>query len=162
MNKIAVRSFTTIFFTLSAINLFSMEEETSEQPQLMMQSTTTVTTRPRAGSEASAPSTVPVYIPQHYDVTAALHREAACCFCTARWVLQPINVVAPLVSTGFIAAGEFLLEKHPDIAAIMNGIGLGFSLAQFITSVLLLKVNNKLEGIDEYIGNRQRDDENAA
>ncbi|MBR1734739.1 MAG: hypothetical protein IJ730_04750 [Alphaproteobacteria bacterium] len=160
MNKIAMRSFITIFITLSVINLFSMEEA-NEQPQLMIP-TTTVTTRPRAGSEAPTTSNVPVYIPQHYDVTRALHREAACCFCTARWVLQPINVVAPLISTGFIAAGEFLLEKHPNTAAVMNGIGLGFSIAQFITSVLLLKVNNKLEGIDEYIGNRQRNDENAA
>ena len=95
--------------------------------------------RERSGSESHA-----VYIPQHYDVTDALHREAACCFCTSRWLLQPINVIAPLISSGLIAVGEYMIDSNPSAARWLNGIGLGFSIAQFITSVLLVKVNGEI------------------
>ena len=140
--------------------LFSFNCYASEQQSLspMSQSSNQpISVRERSGSESHA-----VYIPQHYDVTDALHREAACCFCTSRWILQPINVVAPLISSGLIAVGEYMIESNPTAARWFNGIGLGFSIAQFITSVLLVKVNNKLEGIDDYIDNRRRQEGNDA
>ena len=144
-----------LFVLLFSLNCYASEQQSlspmsqsSNQPMIV---------RERSGSESHA-----VYIPQHYDVTDALHREAACCFCTSRWLLQPINVVAPLISSGLIAAGEYMIDSNPTAARWLNGFGLGFSIAQFITSVLLVKVNNKLEGIDDYIDNRRRQEGNEA
>lgn len=96
------------------------------------------------------------YIPQHTDMTEALHRESICCFYVSRWILQPINVITPLISSGFVATGEYFVHSNPGLAMTLNGVGLGFSIAGFVTSVLLLKVNNKLEKIDQYIGERHR------
>ena len=90
------------------------------------------------------------YMPRNLSVANMLKNEATCCFCTARWILQPINIIAPLIAGGLVAAGEYFIKSDPRRAEILNLCGLGFSVADFISGVLLLKVNNKLEGIDDY------------
>lgn len=95
------------------------------------------------------------YIPQAYDITPTLVAESRCCFFTSRWILQPINVISPLIATGLVAVGEYYINSNPSTARLLNGIGLGFSLLDFISGVLLLKVDNKLEGIDKAIHQRR-------
>lgn len=95
------------------------------------------------------------YVPHAYDVTPTLIAESRCCFRMSRWILQPVNVVSPLVATGLVAVGEYCIEGYPSTAKILNGIGLGFSILDFISGVLLLKIDNKLEGIDRVIDERR-------
>ena len=154
-----MKHFLSALFLCFCFNNSAMETELPTLSPNTNINASTAIGRARANSASEATT---VYIHQHYDATEALHREAACCFCTSRWILQPINVIAPLVSTGLIAVGEYFIDSDPGRASLLNGIGLGFSVAQFITSVLLLKVNNKLEGIDDYIETRRRQDGNNA
>ena len=95
------------------------------------------------------------YVPHAYDVTPALIAESRCCFNINRWIVQPINVLSPLIATGLVAVREYFIEEHQTTAKILNGIGLGFSILDFVSDVLLLKIDNKLEGIDRVIDERR-------
>ena len=95
------------------------------------------------------------YVPHAYDVTPALIAESRCCFNINRWIVQPINVLSPLIATGLVAVREYFIEEHQNTAKILNGIGLGFSILDFVSDVLLLKMDNKLEGIDRVIDERR-------
>ena len=95
------------------------------------------------------------YVPHAYDVTPALIAESRCCFNINRWIVQPINVLSPLIATGLVAVREYFIEEHQNTAKILNGIGLGFSILDFVSDVLLLKIDNKLEGIDRVIDERR-------
>ena len=110
-------------------------------PTITVQETTTV-----------AKTDVPeVYIPHNYDVTEDLNRGSRCCFNTSFWFIQPVAVASPLASSVLVAFGEYYINDNPNVAKILNGIGLGFSVAGFVASTLLIKINNKLKKIDAYI-----------
>ena len=144
----------TVFcLNCAAMNLpeDSGASSSSETPTV----TTEVTERDSQNKDQSASSNTPsVYIPRQIDVSRTLQRESICCFRISRWFLQPLNVIAPLLSSGLVAFGEYYIDDNPRLAKILNGIGLGCSVAQFVTSVLLIKVNDKLEGIDNYMESR--------
>lgn len=115
-------------------------------------------TSPRLSSLApNSPSggTHQHYIPQVYDVTNTLIAESRCCFFTGRWILQPINIVSPIIASALIGFGEYYIDNNPSTARLLNGIGLGFSILDFISGVLLVKVDNKLQGIDEVVQYRR-------
>lgn len=108
------------------------------------------------------PSPSIVYVPQAYDVTEELVGQSKCCFRTSRWVLQPMSVIAPLLTTVFLAIGEYFRGSKDDVANKLDLVALACSLASFASGTLLLKVNNKLKTIDRHIEQRrQEEDENA-
>ena len=100
------------------------------------------------------PEVTNAYIPQHYD-----HRESVCCFRLRRWVLQPISVVAQLVSGGLIAGAQYCIKDAPKRAADLNAWGLGTGVAALVINMLLLRVDNKLEDLDRYIMQRRNSNE---
>lgn len=91
------------------------------------------------------------YIPQHYDHTEEFHRESVCCFRLRRWFFQPLSVVLQLTAGGLVAGGQYCMENSPETARILNGVGLGVGVAAFVVNTLLLKIDNKLEDMDNYI-----------
>ena len=121
--------------------------------RISAQSSLTTLNEPRVRATEVSSS----YMPRHLSVTNLLRTEATCCFCTARWFLQPLNVITPIVTSALLAASEFFIKSDPKKAQLLNLIGLGFSVADFMTGVLLVKVNNKLEEIDNHIAERQND-----
>ena len=105
------------------------------------------------------PEVTNAYIPQHYDHTDEFHRESVCCFRLRRWVLQPISVVAQLVSGGLIAGAQYCIKDAPKRAADLNAWGLGTGVAALVINMLLLRVDNKLEDLDKYIMQRRNSNE---
>lgn len=91
------------------------------------------------------------YIPQHYDHTEEFHNESVLCFKLRRWVFQPISVVLQVTAGGFFVGGQCCIDSHPQTAKLLNGVGLGVSIASFVVNTLLLKIDNKLEEMDRYI-----------
>ncbi len=101
------------------------------------------------------------YIPQHYDHTEEFHNESVLCFKLRRWVFQPISVVLQVTAGGFFVGGQCCIDKYPETAKILNGVGLGVSVASFVINTLLLKIDNKLEEMDNYILQRREEQERA-
>ena len=99
------------------------------------------------------------YIPQHYDHTEEFHNESVLCFKLRRWVFQPISVVLQVTAGGFFVGGQCCIDKYPETAKILNGIGLGVGVASFVVNTLLLKIGNKLEEMDNYILQRREEQE---
>ena len=99
------------------------------------------------------------YIPQHYDHTDEFHRESVCCFRLRRWVLQPASVVLQLVSGGLIAGAQYFIKDAPGRAGTLNAYGLGTGAVALIVNMLLLRVDNKLEDMDNYIMQRRNSNE---
>ena len=97
------------------------------------------------------------YIPQHYDHTEEFHNESVLCFKLRRWVFQPISVVLQVTAGGFFVGGQCCIDAHPETAKILNGVGLGVSIASFVVNTLLLKIDNKLEETDNYILQRREE-----
>lgn len=97
------------------------------------------------------------YIPQHYDHTEEFHNESVLCFKLRRWVFQPISVVLQVTAGGFFVGGQCCIDKYPETAKILNGVGLGVSVASFVVNTLLLKIDNKLEEMDNYILQRREE-----
>lgn len=97
------------------------------------------------------------YIPQHYDHTEEFHNESVLCFKLRRWVFQPISVVLQVTAGGFFVGGQCCIDKYPETAKILNGVGLGVSVASFVINTLLLKIDNKLEEMDNYILQRREE-----
>lgn len=105
------------------------------------------------------PETTRAYIPQHYDHTDEFHSESVCCFRLRRWILQPVSVVLQLASGGLVAGAQYSIEKYPSQASTLNAIGLGAGIAALVVNMLLLKVDNKLEDMDNYIMQRRNSNE---
>lgn len=103
----------------------------------------------------SPTSTQQHYVPQVYDVTPTLVAESRCCFFTSRWFLQPVNIISPIIASALVGFGEYYIDSNPSVARILNGVGLGFSVLDFISGVLLAKIDNKLQGIDEVVQARR-------
>lgn len=101
------------------------------------------------------------YIPQHYDHTEEFHNESVLCFKLRRWVFQPISVVLQVTAGGFFVGGQCCIDTRPETAKILNGVGLGVSIASFVVNTLLLKIDNKLEEMDRYIIERREEQERA-
>lgn len=99
------------------------------------------------------------YIPKHYDHTEEFHRESVCCFRFRRWILQPASVVLQLVSGGLIAGAQYCIKDAPGRAGTLNAYGLGTGVAALIVNMLLLRVDNKLEDMDNYIMQRRNSNE---
>lgn len=99
------------------------------------------------------------YIPQHYDHTEEFHRESVCCFRLRRWILQPASVVLQLVSGGLIAGAQYSIKDAPGRAGTLNAYGLGTGVAAIVINMLLLRVDNKLEDMDNYIMQRRNSNE---
>ena len=97
------------------------------------------------------------YIPQHYDHTEEFHNDSVLCFKLRRWVFQPVSVVLQVTAGGLFAASQCCMDKHPDAAKTLGGVGLGVTVASFITNTLLLKIDNKLEEMDNYILQRREE-----
>lgn len=95
------------------------------------------------------------YMPQSYDVSRQLVKESKCCFFTGRWLLQPINVVAPLISSILIGFSEYYINSKPETAQLLNGLGLGFAVIDFISGVWLVKITDRVQEIDHYVLDRQ-------
>ena len=91
-----------------------------------------------------------VYIPKAVDVSRQLKFESRCCFCTSRWIIQPVMVISSLASVVFVGVGEYFISNNSKVATILNGLGLACGAASFVASVLTIKVNNKLASIDNY------------
>lgn len=108
--------------------------------------TRNISPRPRTPTEYVVP-----YIPQHYDLTEDFHNESVLCFRLRRWVFQPISVIFQVTAGGFFIGGQCCIDKHPDTAKILNGIGLGVSVASFVVNSFIIKIDNKLEEMDRYI-----------
>ena len=109
--------------------------------------------------EIKQPEVAKAYIPQHYDHTDEFHRESVCCFRLRRWILQPVSVVLQLVSGGLIAGAQYLIKEHPSQASTLNAIGLGTGITALVVNMLLLRVDNKLEDMDNYIMQRRNSNE---
>ena len=99
------------------------------------------------------------YIPQHYDHTEEFHNESVVCFKLRRWVFQPISVVLQVTAGGLFIGSQCCMDKYPESAKILNGVGLGVSVASFVVNTLLLKIDNKLEDMDRYIIQRREEHE---
>lgn len=99
------------------------------------------------------------YIPQHYDHTDEFHRESVLCFKMRRWVFQPLSVTLQVTAGGLFVGGQCCIDKYPETAKILNGVGLGVSVASFVVNTLLLKIDNKLEEMDRYIIERREEQE---
>lgn len=99
------------------------------------------------------------YIPQHYDHSEEFHNESVVCFKLRRWVFQPISVVLQVTAGGLFVGSQCCMDNYPESAKILNGIGLGVSVASFIVNTLLLKIDNKLEDMDKYILQRREEQE---
>lgn len=99
------------------------------------------------------------YIPQHYDHTEEFHNESVICFKLRRWVFQPISVVLQVTAGGLFVGSQCCMDKYPESAKILNGVGLGISVASFVVNTLLLKIDNKLEDMDRYIIQRREEQE---
>ena len=100
-------------------------------------------------------NSVSSYIPREVDVSRFLRLESKCYMVISRCVLQPINVIAPLISTILVAAGNLCQDSNQKASKILGWTGCSLSALEFITSVLLVKVNDKLQGIDDYIENQR-------
>ena len=112
-------------------------------------------TRPRTPTlEYAAP-----YIPQHYDHTEEFHNESVLCFKMRRWVFQPLSVTLQVAAGGLFVGGQCCIDNYPETAKILNGVGLGISVASFVVNTLLLKIDNKLEEMDRYIIERREEQE---
>lgn len=101
------------------------------------------------------PEVANAYIPQHYDHTEEFHNESVCCFRLRRWILQPISVVLQLVSGGLIAGAQYCIKDAPAKASTFNAYGLGTGVAALVVNMLLLRIDNKLEDMDNYIMKRR-------
>ena len=99
------------------------------------------------------------YIPQHYDHTEEFQRESVCCFRFRRWILQTTSVVLQLVSGGLIAGAQYSIKDAPGRAGTLNAYGLGTGVAALVVNMLLLRVDNKLEDMDNYIMQRRNSNE---
>lgn len=97
------------------------------------------------------------YIPQHYDHTEEFHNESVLCFKMRRWVFQPLSVTLQVTAGGLFVGGQCCIDKYPETAKILNGVGLGVSVASFVVNTLLLKIDNKLEEMDRYIIQRREE-----
>lgn len=97
------------------------------------------------------------YIPQHYDHTEEFHNESVLCFKMRRWVFQPLSVTLQITAGGLLVGGQCCIDKYPETAKILNGAGLGVSIASFVVNTLLLKIDNKLEEMDRYIIERREE-----
>lgn len=53
--------------------------------------------------------------------------------------------------------GQCCIDKYPETAKILNGVGLGVSIASFVVNTLLLKIDNKFEEMDNYILQRREE-----
>lgn len=95
------------------------------------------------------------YIPRHYDHSKEFHLESVFCFKVRRWVLQPISVALQVTAGGLFVSSQCCMDKHPEIAKILNGVGLGISVSSFVVNTLLLKIDNRLEDLDKYIMERR-------
>ena len=95
------------------------------------------------------------YIPQHYDHTEEFHNESVVCFKMRRWIFQPISVLLQVTAGGLFVGSQCCMDKYPETAKVLNGVGLGVSVASFIVNTLLLKIDNKLEDMDRYILERR-------
>ena len=95
------------------------------------------------------------YIPQHYDHTEEFHNESVLCFKLRRWVFQPLSVTLQVTAGGLFVGGQCCIDKYPETAKILNGVGLGVSVASFVVNTMLLKIDNKLEEMDRYIMERR-------
>ena len=109
--------------------------------------------------EIKQPEVAKAYIPQHYDHTAEFHRESVCCFRLRRWILQPASVVLQLVSGGLIAGAQYCIKDAPARASTFNAYGLGTGVAALVVNMLLLRIDNKLEDMDNYIMQRRNSNE---
>ena len=152
------KAFFAFLFSCSLIfSCFAMRDAPTEASSSSNNPpTTTERSQNLTVASVTTDQTPSVYIPQHYDVSEMLHRESVCCFRISRYILQPINVIAPLLATGFVGVAEYVMDDDTKLARVLNGIGLICSAAQFVTSVLLIKVNDKQQSIDEYITTRQQ------
>ena len=108
------------------------------------------------------PRATAIYIPHTVDVSRQLAFESRCCFCSSRWILQPIMVLSSLASVGLVGLGEFFISSDPKTASILNGAGLLCVTASFVAGVLTIKVNNKLATIDNYFDGNLKDIEDNA
>lgn len=95
------------------------------------------------------------YIPQHYDHTEEFHNESVLCFKLRRWVFQPVSVVLQVTAAGLFVGGQCCIDKYPETAKILNGVGIGVSVGAFVINALLLRIDNKLEEMDRYIMQRR-------
>lgn len=95
------------------------------------------------------------YIPQHHDFSEEFHNESLLCFKLRRWVFQPVSVALQVTAGGLFVGGQCCIDKYPETAKILNGVGLGVSVASFVVNTMLLKIDNKLEEMDRYIIERR-------
>ncbi len=97
------------------------------------------------------------YIPQHHDFSEEFHNESLLCFKMRRWVFQPLSVTLQITAGGLLVGGQCCIDKYPETAKILNGAGLGVSIASFVVNTLLLKIDNKLEEMERYIIQRREE-----
>lgn len=140
----------SIFITNSVCSMQNIKENPITENQSTLQSSKRLSINPNDTKATE------VYIPRSVDVSRQLKFESKCCFCTSRWIIQPLMVVSSLASVGLVGVGEYFISNNPTLAAVLNGLGLACGTASFVLSVLMIKVNNKLVSIDNYFDGSEK------
>jgi hypothetical protein len=70
-------------------------------------------------------------------------------------VFQPVSVIFQVTAAGLFVGGQCCIDKYPETAKILNGVGIGMSVGAFVINTLLMRIDNKLEEMDRYIMQRR-------
>lgn len=102
------------------------------------------------------------YIQQRHDSTEEIQNKRILRLQMCRWAFQPISIVFQITAGSFFIGSLCYIDKYPETAKILNGVGLGVTVASFVINTLLLKIDNKLEEMDNYILQRREEQRREA
>lgn len=139
-----------MFITNSVCSMQNLNENPITENQSTLQSSKRLSLNPNDTKATE------VYIPRSVDVSRQLKFESKCCFCTSRWIIQPVMVISSLASVALVGVGEYFISDNPTLATVLNGLGLVCGATSFVSSVLMIKVNNKLVSIDNYFDGAEK------
>lgn len=163
MKKLVLLCLALITFSCNCVDMsrVSFEQDRAESSLRTERDVSSVRSHSPTLDNISRSRTPPLerawYIPRHYDLTEEFHNDSVLCFKLRRWVFQPVSVVLQVTAGGLFAASQCCMDTHPEAAKTLGGVGLGVTVASFITNTLLLKIDNKLEEMDNYILQRREE-----
>lgn len=67
-----------------------------------------------------------------------------------RCVVQYINVMMQITTGILFISSQCCMDKYVEAAKILNAIGLSLGLSSFILNIFLIRMDNKIEDIDNY------------
>lgn len=110
---------------------------------------------PQAAPNASVNTYQSFYNPNYYDqnynnLMNEYTNEDIFQLKLKRCVFQYVNMMMQ-ITTGILFIGsQCCMDNYMDAARILNGLGLSLGMTSFMLSILLLKLDNKIEDIDTY------------